>query len=373
MGGTEVTTMDLPEYVDDAISQYGHAVEEVHESECRSRVETERDAKAARNALTEAIRKYAASLSSPSGGGDVGHRVAPPTPAYVVCVCDVSRNCGETWWLVERRDVQPPQWLAYTGKNPPEWTDNAWRAQRWSERNRLDAHKEAEIVALTTGFKVEAISHGFVGGERVIAETRCDSCGSEWVKRLPIIAHAHVAPVSTPAVKSKEDVEREWAERLRREIEIRKPPVSTPAVEAKGGEGKCVCGARLVDHVCPSKKIDEAWDMALPPIERHGAPPTPAPLDAPGANGLLEPKSGDMVGIAFGYIDWFVLRDDLSAPNSVHLWHSRDECGLIIEPREVTSIRTATDREALNARASYLRTMERLAPRAVAPTKEEKA
>jgi hypothetical protein len=148
------------------------------------------DARAATSATDKAgtATRGGSSIPAPAasatkeGAVAVGHDVAPPLPHRVKCVCGDWRDCGESWWLVERRDVQPPAWLTFTGCNPPSWTEDAWKAQRFG--NRLDAHHEADTVAYITGFKVEAIQHGFVGGERVIAETRC-SCGSTLLRELP--------------------------------------------------------------------------------------------------------------------------------------------------------------------------------------------
>lgn len=124
------------------------------------------------------------------------HKVAPPPPYVATCVCGRTRECAENWWLVERRDVQPPEWLTFTGCNPPTFTTDAWKAQRFGRK--IDAIESAESVTLA-GFKAEAIQHGFVGGDRVIAETRCPSCGSEWLTRLPEPRTGTAAPPALTA------------------------------------------------------------------------------------------------------------------------------------------------------------------------------
>lgn len=69
-------------------------------------------------------------LSLERGEAGAYHKLAPPPPYVAKCVCGVTRKCAENWWLVERRDVQPPEWLVFTGCNPPTWTTDAWKAQR---------------------------------------------------------------------------------------------------------------------------------------------------------------------------------------------------------------------------------------------------
>ena len=133
--------------------------------------------------VDEAADALKAALSRPSAPADTGHRLAPAVTHQVVCVCGEARSCGESWWLVERRDVTTPEYLTFTGCNPPSWVSDAWKAQRFTRES--DARSEAATVMHITGFKVEAVAHGFVGGDRIIAETRCPACGSVWLKSLP--------------------------------------------------------------------------------------------------------------------------------------------------------------------------------------------
>lgn len=148
---------------------------------------TRRDAFVSRQPMSDATLEVVFAFAFDAWQAALSSFASRPVEAAAVDVeclnCHHTREISENWWLVERRDVSPPQYLVFTGESVPKWTTDAWQAQRFGLRH--DAMHEAAVMPHTLGSpdgaRYEAIEHGFCGG---VPQTRCPYCGrTETTKR----------------------------------------------------------------------------------------------------------------------------------------------------------------------------------------------